>query len=151
MRRSWMALADSRSTELVNVWFAILLHHLDGDAVDPLWGTNGPPGGPGPASGAGRPDDRLDIGTDHLNDDLTVLNRAVCTWAMEADASGVSSNPRTASRRATALLLSGGGRPDHRKEAPCPATGPALRPVSGSRSRRVESIWPNLMKMGPSA
>ena len=87
---------------------------------------------------------------------LTATSRPLCstakwTWAMEALAIGSVSNclntadsglPRAFStRRADSSLGKGGTRSCSR--ASSSATS------GGSRSRRVDSIWPNLTKMGP--
>jgi hypothetical protein len=78
-------------------------------------------------------------------------NRAACTWAIDADASGRSSKaaktsvtgwPYAASISARACGPGKGGT------LSCSlASSSAMS--SGSRSRRVERIWPNLTKMGP--
>ncbi|MNZ93982.1 hypothetical protein D3C78_1130790 [compost metagenome] len=81
------------------------------------------------------------------------FKRAVWTWAMEADASGVSSKssnrvsmgqPRLASIWRLASCPQKGGTLSCSRASSSAMSG-------GSRSRRVDSIWPNLMKMGPRA
>ncbi len=76
---------------------------------------------------------------------------AACTWAIEAAASGVASKlakisptgrPSEVSMRATASAPSNGGTRSWSF-----ASSSAMS--AGSRSRRVETTWPNLTKIGP--
>src|SRR6266581_2677519 len=78
---------------------------------------------------------------------------AKCTWATDALAVGRGSNfsntspmglPKACSTSATASSAGNGGTWS------CSFASSSAR-SAGSRSRRVESTWPNLTKMGPSA
>src|SRR6266849_79137 len=78
---------------------------------------------------------------------------ARCTWATDALATGCSSNlsktfaiglPNARSTSARASSPGNGGTRS------CSFASSSAR-SAGSRSRRVESTWPNLTKMGPSA
>ncbi|EXF43349.1 hypothetical protein BAY1663_04219 [Pseudomonas sp. BAY1663] len=79
-------------------------------------------------------------------------SRAACTWATEAEASGLLSKranssstgaPSCCSISAVARAESNGGTRSWSIASSSAMSG-------GSRSRRVESNWPNLMKIGPS-
>src|SRR5882672_10667698 len=78
---------------------------------------------------------------------------ARCTWATDALATGCSSNfskifaiglPKARSTSATASLPGKGGTLSW-------SFASSSARSAGKRSRRVESTWPNLTKMGPSA
>ncbi len=80
-----------------------------------------------------------------------LFRRAAWTWATEAEASGSRSKraktcsifaPSCSSMRLTASSGGKGGT------LSC-SQASSLAMSSGSRSRRVERIWPNLMKIGP--
>ena len=77
---------------------------------------------------------------------------AKCTWAIEAEATGSTSNcannlsggaPSAASTQAAAWADGNGGTRS------C-SSASSLAISAGIRSRRVDSTWPNLTKMGPS-
>ena len=81
------------------------------------------------------------------------LSVAACTWAMEAAASGATSKPAKssatgwpseASMRAFASAPSKGGTRSWSFASSSAMSG-------GSRSRRVETTWPNFTKIGPSS
>ncbi len=76
---------------------------------------------------------------------------AKCTWAMEALATGTRSKwlntsstrrPKARSMVAMAISLGNGGTRSCRRASSSAMSG-------GSRSRRVDSTWPNFTKMGP--
>ena len=85
-----------------------------------------------------------------------LLSVAKCTCAMDALATGVlsklantSSNLRPSSFSRPPSTSARAARPSNGGTRSCSSASSSAR-SAGSRSRRVDSTWPNLMKMGPS-
>ena len=154
LRRSWMALAASRIRLSSSSMVLRYSSTTSTGRSRPLWGTKR-------ATRRARACIRRRSAsmTGSISGRITLMtisrpfsfNRAVCTWAMEADASGVSSKSSnrasTGATQALFYLATGGLTTEGRH--PVLQQGQLFGNVGGSRSRQVESIWPNLMKMGP--
>ena len=78
---------------------------------------------------------------------------AVCTWAMEAEASGVRSNCLNkcsvlSPRDCSIMRLASAGSKAGQLSCSLASSSPIS---SGNKSRLVESVCPNLIKIGPSS